>query len=233
MTRLAASLQTDLRVQLRNGFYFVSGFIVLIFTALLSQLPKGVLDLSLVVPSILLVNFVLTTFFFVGALVLLEKSEGTIYGLVVTPLRVGEYLLAKVASLTGLATLESALVVLFVFGLPPNMLPLLLGMLLLGTLFTLLGFVVTARFRSINEYLLPAGFGVMLLLLPLLQSTGLLSSPLFHFHPAQPAVTLLRSAYTSVSTLELVYAVLGSLSWAALSFLWAKRVFVRHIVGGN
>lgn len=233
MTRLVSSLATDVQVQFRQGFYFVSGFIVLIFTALLAQLPKGNLDLSLVVPSFLLVNFVLTTFFFVGALVLLEKSEGTLYGLVVTPLRVGEYLFAKVASLTGLATLESALVVLFVFGLPPNILPLLLGLLLLGTLFTLLGFAVIARFRSINEYLLPAGFGVMLLLLPLLESTGLVSSPLFYLHPAQPAVTLLRRAYAPVSTLELVYAVLGSLSWAALSFLWARQVFARHIVGGS
>ena len=233
MTRLVSSIATDVRVQFRQGFYFVSGFTVLIFTALLSQLPQDGLDLSLVMPSFLLINFVLTTFFFVGALVLLEKSEGTLYGLVVTPLRDSEYLFAKTASLTGLATLESAIIVLLVFGVPLRPLPLLLGMLLLGTLFTLLGFAVIARFHSINEYLLPAGFGVVLLLLPLLTSTGLGSSPLFYLHPAQPAVILLRSAYAPVPTPELLFAISSSLAWAVLSLIWARRVFARHIVGGS
>lgn len=228
---MSSSLQTDVLVQFRHGFYAVSGFIVLIFTALLSQLPRSILDLGVVVPSLLAVNFLITTFFFMGALVLLEKSEGTLNGLLITPLRETEYLIAKAISLTCLATLENLLIVLFAFGLHFHVLPLLLGMLALGALYTLLGFAVIARFNSINEYLLPAGLGVTLLVLPLLGITGLWPTPFFYLHPVQPAISLLRTAYTGVPVYEVAYALLGSILWVGISFAWAKQVFRRHITG--
>ena len=45
----------------------------------------------------------LATFVFLAGLLLIEKGQGTLEGLIVTPLRSSEYLLAKILSLTVLA----------------------------------------------------------------------------------------------------------------------------------
>ena len=47
MKRLAATLQTDVRVQLRNGFYLATAFVVACSIALLHWLPNDVAALLL------------------------------------------------------------------------------------------------------------------------------------------------------------------------------------------
>ncbi|MCA9837507.1 MAG: hypothetical protein KC422_11340 [Trueperaceae bacterium] len=233
MTRFGSSLRTEVIVQFRQGFYFVSLFVIVIFSLLLAQLPKQNLKLEMVIPGFLVINFVLTTFFFVGALVLLEKAEGSLFGLAVSPLLEYEYLLAKVVSLTGLAALESLAVVGLVFGWQFKFAYLLLGMLVLGALYTLLGFSIMARFRSINDYLLPAGLAVTLLILPLLDVLGIWHSSLFYLHPIQPALLLMQAAFRPLTFWELCFAGLASFVWLGLVFVWAQEVFRRIVRAGG
>ena len=117
MKRMVTTLRWDVVLQFRNGFYYVSAFFILIWVGLWSQLPNAhTLDYAVILPGLVVLNLLITTFYFVGALVLLEKAEGTLTGLVVTPLHAGEYLAARVLSLTLLAMLESLLIVLLIYG---------------------------------------------------------------------------------------------------------------------
>ncbi len=178
----------------------------------------------------MVLNLIITTYYFIGALILLEKGEGTLAGLVVTPLRDTEYLTAKIMSLTFLAMLESILIVVLIYGFNFKPLPLLAGMLLLGGFYTMIGFVTIARYDSINEYLLPSGVVVMLLMLPLIDYFALWESAIFYLHPVQPALVLMRAAFVSVEPWEIAYGVFGSLLWLGLSFAWAHRIFHRFVV---
>ncbi|MCH7825829.1 MAG: hypothetical protein IH849_13595 [Acidobacteria bacterium] len=109
MRRFAHSVRKDTMLQFRCGFYFVGGFVALFYVRLLRQIPdEWLVNLPLLVPAALALNVLMTTFYFVAALVLLEKSEGTLPALAASPLRVSEYLGAKVASLTLLAMAENA-----------------------------------------------------------------------------------------------------------------------------
>ena len=54
MTRLAATLGTDVRVQFRNGFYVATAFVVACSIALLRWLPADVA--ALLLPVVLLEN---------------------------------------------------------------------------------------------------------------------------------------------------------------------------------
>lgn len=114
MSRFHAALRTDLRLQLRQGFYLAGAFVAAIWIAILSQLPADGVRVAL--PAFLFLNGLTTTFFFVAGLVLFEKREGVLAALVVTPLRDGEYLASKVATLSLLAAVEGITIVLLGWG---------------------------------------------------------------------------------------------------------------------
>ncbi|MCB0035044.1 MAG: hypothetical protein KDE51_13515, partial [Anaerolineales bacterium] len=99
MTRLIATVQWDVVRQFRSGFYYASAFFVLVWAAVFVPIPAGTFDLGLLLPALMLVNLSVVGFYYIGALVLLEKSQGSLSGVITTPLRQGEYLLAKMISL--------------------------------------------------------------------------------------------------------------------------------------
>ena len=94
---------------------------------------------------------------FVGALVLFEKSENVLQALVITPMRVDEYLQSKILSLTILslisASLFMGLMVLF-NQLEVNVGYLIIGIVLTSVMLILLGFIIVSRVNSVNGYLL-------------------------------------------------------------------------------
>jgi fluoroquinolone transport system permease protein len=87
MKRLLATVRCDAQLQLRNGFYYATAFVVLIWSLVLLRLPD--LDFGWLLPALVAGNLLLNTFYFVGGLVLLEKDEGTLEARTVTPLRTG------------------------------------------------------------------------------------------------------------------------------------------------
>lgn len=231
MTRLAALLRGDVRLQFRYGLYAVSGVIVLAWGALLGLLSDSQeLSAALIAPAFLASNLIVTTFFFMAALLLLEKGDGVLAAIVTTPVRDVEYLLAKVISLTFLALAESLLIAAPLFGVSVHWGPLLAGVALLGAFYTLAGFIFVVRYDSITELLIPSVGLVMFLLLPLLPHLGLTGRLPFHLHPVEPAMTLLRAAYRGATLWEIVYGIIGSLGWCAASFVWARRRFRDFVV---
>lgn len=231
MNRSLATLRYDIVLQFRNGFYHVSVFFIAIWVGLWSQLPNtSNYPYALILPALVTLNMLITTFYFVAGLVLLEKAEGTLTSLVVTPLRAEEYLVARVLSLSLLAALESLLIVVLIYGFHFNPLPLVVGMLLLGGFYTLAGFVAIVRYDSINAYVIPSGFVVLVLLLPLIDHVGLWRHPIFYLHPLQPALLLLRAAFEPPASWQIAYGLGGSLLWFTISFAWAHRIFHRFAV---
>ncbi|HYN87095.1 MAG TPA: hypothetical protein VER55_01125 [Ardenticatenaceae bacterium] len=228
MTRLLATLRRDVTLQYRNGFYLASAFVVLVCIPLLGSFPAW--SLPVVLPAFVLNAVHIGTFLAIGALVLLEKGEGTLAGSVVTPLRDAEYLASKSASLTLLSLLECLVIAAFLFGLHAQLLWLLLGTALLGTTYTMIGFVAIARYDSINEYLLPASAVTAFLMAPLVEQLAGWRHPLFLLHPVEPALVLLRAAFGEATTLGIAYGIGGGLFWAGLTFWWARLSFRRFVV---
>lgn len=231
MKRLLATLRRDVVLQVRYRLYAVSGFVVVVWGVLLSLLPVAArTETAVVVPAFVVFNLIVTTFYFVGALVLLEKDEGMLAAIVTTPLRDAEYLFSKVITLTALGVAESLLVVVLLFGARFRWELLLAGTALLGTLYVLAGFLAVARHDALNEWLLPSVPVVMFLMLPLLAHFGLVDRRWFWLHPAAPGLLLLQAACGPSSAGEIAYGVLGSLAWLAAGFAWARRRFDRFVV---
>jgi len=231
MKRLLATLRCDIFLQVRNGFYAVSLFVLLVWVLLFSFLPR--MELGWVMPILILGNLMVGTFFYIGGLVLLEKSEGTLEAQVVTPLRRQEYLAAKVISLTLLAILENLLITFLIYGLRLNLPILLLGLFLAAALFELFGFAVVIRYDSVNEYIFPAVLYTMLLSLPLIDFLGLWQSPLFYLHPIQAPLLILKAAFEPVPAGQLLYGLAYSSFWIWLLTRLSQHAFYLFITSGK
>ena len=224
MRELLSFGRWDVMVQARNGFYFASVFVALTMSAFVLSLPPAVRAAAdLWVPAIFVFNLIITTFFFVTGLMLLERDEGTLTALAVTPLSPSTYLLSRIATLTGLAAVETLIIVAVGFRLPPAWPLMLCGAMALGVLYTCSGVMVASRYASVNELLLPASCVVVLLMLPLLPHFGVLAARGFVAHPIEPALALLRSAYHPPSIAAQGVAIAGTVLWSIAAFAAAHH----------
>lgn len=223
-----ATLYWDIQLQFRNGFYYAATFVVIFWFVLLNQLPS--LNLPLLMPAFVLSNLVINTFYFLGGLVLLEKREGTLEMQVVTPLRSWEYLASKVVTLIILSLLENLSLVGLIYGLGFKWGPMILGIILAAIIYSLVGFIVVARYDSINEYLMPSMLYVIFFALPLLPYFGLWQSWLFYLHPLQGPLILMQAAFQPVELWELIYAPLYTGGWIWLLYQYCLGTFYRFIV---
>jgi fluoroquinolone transport system permease protein len=228
LKRFSATFACDLTLQFRNGFYYVTAFMVVFWILLLSQLPA--FDITFLLPAFLLGNLTINTFYYVGGLVLLEKGEGTLEGQVVTPLKIYEYLASKVSSLVLLALAENLVLVLFLYGFGFRVLPFILGISAASVLYILVGFLAVAHYDSINEYLFPSMGYVSLLGLPLIGYFGLWESWLYYLHPMQGPLLLLSAAFQPVETWQWIYSLGSTLIFTTVLAKAAAGSFSKHIV---
>jgi fluoroquinolone transport system permease protein len=224
MTAMLHALRWDLVVQARNGFYWASAFLVVFISGLLFYVPESARANSVIwVPAILAVNLQITTFFFVAGLMLLERDEGTLNAIAVSPLSPSGYLAMRTVSLTALAAAETIAIVWIGFGTSGSWLLILGATAALGVIYTGFGAAVASRYDSVNALLLPASGFVALLLLPLLPHFELAPRMPFVAHPLEPPLTLIRAGYGVASGRDIAFGVLGSVGWSAIAFVWGRN----------
>lgn len=237
IARTFVALRRDLRLAWRQGFWLAYALVCLSYVLVLQLFDSGSagdglrgLLIKLVVfsdPSVL-------GFFFIGGLMLLERSEGTLYGGFASPLRVEEWMLAKLGSLTLLAVVASFAIALPLCGEHVRPLWLLAAIVPTSTCFVLVGIVAGTRFSTVNRYLLGGGTLSMPLLLPMLAPLGIWDTPAFELLPSGAALTLLDvglgQARPQAWPIVLALVVLGL--WNLLFWQWARTWMRRHVVAG-
>lgn len=228
MSRLAATLRYDVRLQIRNGFYWAVAFLLAMLLIVISQLPA--FDWRPVLPPLILGNLLTATFYFMAGLVLLEKGEGTLEAQIVTPLRVEEYLGSKLVTLTALSIAENLVIAVIVVGTGFRVVPLLLGIVLASALYCLAAFPAAVRYGSINELLFPTVLWTLLFTLPILQYAGVVDTPLMYLHPFQAPLVLLRGAISPLRLWEWAYAIGYGGLWIGIAFAWCRHAFRRFVV---
>ncbi len=231
MTRLSATIERDIRLQFRNGFYHAAGFVALFWILALSRIP--VESLRRQMPVFVLSNLLINNFYFIAGLVLLEKGEGTLTAQAVTPLRDWEYLASKVITLTILSLVENLLIVWATYGLGFNPPPLTLGIVFAAAMMSLAGFVAVSRYDSINEYLFPSFLYTLAFVPPFLEYLGLAEGRLFYLHPLQAPLILAGAAFRPIAAWQWVYGLLYSAVWVGVFFTWSRRAFFRFVVSGG
>lgn len=228
MKRMLSTILWDIRLQFRNGFYYVSAIVALGFVLILRQL--NMVDWAMLWPVIILENLVVNAFYFTAALVLLEKAEGTIEAQVVTPLRPGEYLASKAISLGLLSLFETLMLVVLVTGPGFNWPLLVTGVMLLIAFYTFYGFIVVARYDSITDFLLPSAIWVIWFSLPLLYFFGIWPGWVLYLHPLQAPLLLMQAAFEPLEGWQLLYGFAYSLLWVGIAYRLARRAFRNFVI---
>ena len=228
LKRLLSTLRWDIQLQFRNGFYYASAFVLALWALVFSQLPT--LELGWLLPTFVLGNLIVSTFYYIGGLVLLEKGEGTLEAQIVTPMRTWEYLASKVITLTGLSLLESLVLVIVLNGFRFAVLPLAAGTILASAIYILVGFIAVARYDSINEYLFPSALYSSGFVLPLIDYFGLWKSWIFYLHPLQAPLLLMKAAFLPVEAWQLGYGLAYGSLWVWLLFRLSQNIFQRFVI---
>lgn len=160
---------------------------------------------------------------FAASMLLFDRSEGTLNALRVSRLTASEYVISKVLTLGVFSGIESAIVYLIAArGIPTNFLYLLLGLIVLGSFYTMLGIGLVAPFHSVTKFLLPTGTLVaMLLQLPVLSLAGIGSETLWWWIPSQAPLLLMKAAFEPLSPQEWIYASLMSVCMLIAAYFFS------------
>ncbi|MCB0115103.1 MAG: ABC transporter permease [Caldilineaceae bacterium] len=233
MNRLISSLRWETQIQFRQGIYYAAAFIAVMWSAVLFSIPDSAIEPLLV--SVLFLDLSVFGFFFMAGLYYLEKGDRVLEGLVVTPLRIWEYLTAKVATLTVVAVIVGAVVTLVTYGVGINWGWYVVAVVAMSAPLTLFGFVIAARYNGINEYLLPAVLYLSVMQIPLVGYFHLWDGWLLYLIPSTPGMVLLEAAFGNVPLWEIGYALIYLAALTVVSYIWAQRTFENVIarkVGG-
>lgn len=140
----------DMRFQARYGFYLLYGFLTALYLALLFSLPQSWKESAAAI--LIFSDPAAMGLFFMGAIVLLEKSQRVTSFFAVSPLRALEYVCSKVLSLSLIALVVAA--ALAIAAGCPSLLSMLVGTFLSSVFFTLTGILVATKITSLNQFLL-------------------------------------------------------------------------------
>jgi fluoroquinolone transport system permease protein len=214
-------IRHDLRLQYRYGIYAAYAVVVALYVVELLLLGEV---LPAWVPALIVfTDPAAVSFFFLGALLMLERAEGVRAALATSPVSAADYLVGKVATLVGLALASSALLLPVMHARDPMLLLAAVGLTALQ--YVGIGLPIGLRFRTVNGYLMgSAGF-----LMPLI-APGLLAllDPLPALLVIVPAVSqfrllLVATGAVNATPLELasMFAVAAAAAAGAICFAWA------------
>jgi len=171
-------------------------------------------------------------FFFIGALVMLEKVQGVIQYVVVTPLRSLEYLLAKVFSLTILAIAATIMITLATYGFDLNWFLLIIAVILTSSFFVFFGFIVAVRCTTLNQYFIRMIPYLLFIVLPCFSLIGFPYAWLFNIFPSVAGLKLVYGAFKGIDFLSAaayaVYLLLANLVIAR----YVEKIFDRMATEG-
>jgi fluoroquinolone transport system permease protein len=189
--RLAAWLRLEARVEVRYRIAAVAALTCAGWTALLLLVPDPAA--GRLGTGVLVLDTATFGAFFIPALYLYERSEGALLTLLTSPLRFGEYLGARIATLTGLSLAAAApIAVVAARGRPPGPALLLLGVVLVSVLALLLAFILVLPHRTLTGYLTRAPLVIApLLAAPLVHVSGIVDHPALYVFPTTGGADLI------------------------------------------
>ncbi len=205
--KLLAAIQNDIRFQMRYGFYFLYAFLTILYSLVLIFVPdqfRQIVSFIVIVSDPAMVGF-----FFIGAIWLLEKSEGVQKFFVVSPLKSLEYILAKAVSLAVISTV-STLVLLIVAGKDPvSFLLIVPGVFAGSAIFTIIGLLAATYAKTVNQYLIISIPAEMFITLPIVLYAFKLKIPGLTLLPG----TLLWKLISERNSAETALVFIGIAAW--------------------
>ncbi|TPV96996.1 MAG: hypothetical protein B7733_01900 [Myxococcales bacterium FL481] len=230
MNRLRSVIRLDVLQQSRAKLYGAGVPVAVVFGLVLRFLvPEAYLPR--LIPIFYITVLGGTTFMFGAAMLLVDKSTGTLQALRTSMITTWDYILSKAITLSLFALVESIIVYLIAApGLARSPGWLGVGLLMLGGFYTFMGLGLAASHRSIQSFLFPVGALVaMVLQLPFLSVLELGPDAVWFLIPSRAPLLFMQAGFVPLSGGQWAYAIgIGVLSVVA-SAIFCYRRFAAHI----
>lgn len=186
--RLINLVLSEFRLLYKYGIVFLYVIFTIIYIALLSVIPNAAKQ---IVASILIFTDPATMgLFFMGAMVLFEKSQRVESSIGVSPVKTSEYIIAKVVPFMTIGTLVG--LVLRLSANCSNIVLSLIGVALSSVLFSLCGLLVSTRIQSLNSFMIATiPFEIVICVPAVLYFLKMIKNDWWIAHPGIAAIRLI------------------------------------------
>ncbi|MGN0268187.1 MAG: ABC transporter permease [Lachnospiraceae bacterium] len=209
----------DMKFQARYGIYLLYSILTGIYVVLLLSLPGSWKENA--AAMLIYSDPAAMGLFFMGAMILLEKSQRVTSFFAVSPIRVVEYVCSKVLSLSVIAVLVAA--VLAAAANHSLLLPVLWGTFLSSVLFTLSGLIIATKITSLNQFIIAAAPLEIIAFVPAVLHLFELTPDFLRIYPGNVCMDLIAGRTFSVTGLILTMVLIAILFWAAVKCVWEMR----------
>lgn len=215
----------DIKFQFKYGFYFVYLVLTILYVSLIFVIPQAWREKAAAV--MIFSDPAAMGLFFMGAIVLLEKSERVLDSIAVSPVKVQEYIFSKVISLVLISTIVGVIIALSAN--ETNLLTVVFGTILGSIFFTILGLVVASNISSLNQFFVATVPIELICFFPPLWYLFGYDKTFMLIHPGCIIIRLISG--NSQYMLILVFALIA---WIALLY-WITHKYIKKMfqsVGG-
>lgn len=214
-------IKGDMFFQWKYGFYMLYFLMIIIYYVIFSFLTGNVKDtiVSICVYS----DPAAMGMFFMGALILLEKSQRITNSIAISPVTVEEYILGKIVSVGIISEIVG--VILMLQGHTENYFLCAIGIFAGSVIFSLCGIIVGAKIESLNQYIIGTlPFEIIGFVPVILYRIGFMwDNKLMIIHPGCSVIRLIEG-----DTEMAVGAVASIVIWTILLF-WIADISVRKM----
>lgn len=161
--------------------------------------------------------------FFMGAVVLLEKSQHVESSLSVSPIKIEEYIIAKILPMMTVGCIVAVILCLYA---NVNILLVIIGVAFSSVLFSLCGLSVGANIKSLNGFMIATvPFEIILCVPPILYLFGVIQRGIWLFHPGVSAIYLI-----SGKSEQWYFAIMSIILWIFPIFICCKKAVAKSFV---
>lgn len=214
-------IKGDMTFQWKYGFYALYFLMIIIYLVVFSFFKGDIKDtiVSICVYS----DPAAMGMFFMGALILLEKSQRIINSIAVSPVTAEEYILGKLISIGIISEIVG--IVLMIQRSPVNYFLCAVGIFAGSVIFSLCGIIVGAKIQSLNQYIIwTLPFEIVGFVPVILYRIGFLwDNRLMLLHPGCAVMQLLEG-----NTDMVLISVISILVWSVILF-WLGDVSVEKM----
>jgi len=149
--RMKELLLGDVQFQLKYGFYLIYLIFSVLYVGLLFAFPeawraKAAILMIFTDPSAM-------GLYFMGAIILFEKSERVLDSIAVSPVKPIEYVLSKLISIGFISTVVGFAIGIAA-GIVTNLLFFIAGVFLCSCLFSAVGLIIACKTMSLNQFII-------------------------------------------------------------------------------
>ncbi|WP_304943024.1 fluoroquinolone export ABC transporter permease subunit [Vallitalea guaymasensis] len=230
--RITGALKTDFKFQMKQGFYIIYFFLTIIYMVILSMIPKEFKNIIL--PIIVFSDPSVVGFFFIGGIIMLEKLQGIINYIVVTPLSIKEYILSKVFTLSLLAVIAGeAITFVSINSGSVNNIILAIGIFISSVFFILIGIIVVVGCKTLNQYMVKMVPFLMLLIIPCISIIDFKFSYILTVIPSVAGFRIVYGAFNDSNIIEAIGLITYVVIIDYLLLHKVEKIFENKIVYGG